>query len=117
MGEMHERYLGKITWWDYSPKQDTCWYWRKMYKVKEEFKWGCRPSANWKWKGLKFDEYTVQAGYKWLIEAKEKPKCPKLTWSRASTPKHSFISWLVMRKRLPARERLAKITTVSAVCL
>ena len=88
-----------------------------MYKVKEEFKWGCKPGIPWKWGGLKNDEYTVKAGYKWFIEAKDKPEWTKITWSRASTPKHSFTSWLVMRNRLPVRERLSRLTVVPTVCM
>ena len=35
---VHVRYLSKSSWWDYTPKQDVCWYWRKLCKVKEVFK-------------------------------------------------------------------------------
>ena len=36
---VHERYLKNNTWWDYSARQDTCQYWGKLHKVKQEFKW------------------------------------------------------------------------------
>ena len=32
---IHGRYLRNCSWWDYSPQQDVCWYWRKVCKVKE----------------------------------------------------------------------------------
>ena len=113
---VHKRYLGQTLWWEYTPRHDICWYWRKIYKVKEEFKWGSRPGANWLWKGTKNGGYTVQAGYKWYMEVKDKPKWARLTWSRGSIPRHSFVSWLIMRNRLPVRERLAKYTAIPTAC-
>ncbi|KAJ8420531.1 hypothetical protein Cgig2_032925 [Carnegiea gigantea] len=35
---VHERYLKNKSWWDYTPSQDASWYWKKICKIKEEFK-------------------------------------------------------------------------------
>ncbi|KAJ8420245.1 hypothetical protein Cgig2_030825 [Carnegiea gigantea] len=35
--KVNDRYLWKSSWWDYQPKRDVCWQWRKTYKVKESF--------------------------------------------------------------------------------
>lgn len=52
----HGRYLRGSDWWQYTPKSDTSWYWKKLVKVKERF---------WAYpKG----EYTVKQGYGWVTQ-------------------------------------------------
>ena len=35
---VHGRYVQGKGWEDYTPKGDTSWYWKKLYKVKDLFK-------------------------------------------------------------------------------
>jgi len=44
---VHGRYLCKSSWWESEPKLDVGWYWRKIDKVKEVFKWGSTPDVIW----------------------------------------------------------------------
>ncbi|KAJ8434567.1 LOW QUALITY PROTEIN: hypothetical protein Cgig2_014398 [Carnegiea gigantea] len=37
---VHRRYIKDKTWWGYTPNQDCCWYWKKIYFIKEYFKDG-----------------------------------------------------------------------------
>ena len=34
---VHERYLKGRNWWEYTPKSDTSWYWKKLQHVKTRF--------------------------------------------------------------------------------
>ncbi|KAJ8430486.1 hypothetical protein Cgig2_004679 [Carnegiea gigantea] len=52
----HGRYLSKISWWEYMPKQD-----RKLCKVKVVFKWECTANQKWHW-GAPNGQYKVKSG-------------------------------------------------------
>jgi len=43
---VHEQYLKDCTWWGYYVTGDRCWFWKKLYKVKEKFKLGF--SSKWR---------------------------------------------------------------------
>ena len=58
---IHERYLRGKEIWDYTPKGDTSWYWKKMQKVKDRFE--TFPEG----------DYRVKASYIWLIQQDNKP--------------------------------------------
>ncbi|KAJ8427302.1 hypothetical protein Cgig2_002214 [Carnegiea gigantea] len=92
---VHERYLKNKLWWDYTPSQDASWYWKKICKIKEEFKQGDA-------------KYKVTKGYNWLRGEHEKVPWAKTLWARPVIPEHAFISWVMAHHRLPTKQRLAK---------
>ncbi|XP_019232804.1 PREDICTED: uncharacterized protein LOC109213459 [Nicotiana attenuata] len=106
----------KKDWWQYKPPQDCSWYWRKICSIKDQFAEGFDQQ---KWLANN-GKYTVKNGYTWKQGTKERWASSRWIWSRNNIPKHSFIYWLAMHKRLQTRERLAKLgickETQCAIC-
>ena len=100
---VHGRYIRNKDWWDYSPPTDCSWTWKKVCAIKEIFKAGCLNPRVWKLQGK--DIFKVSYGYQWLIGG-SRISWGKLIWSRASIPRHAFIAWVYMQKRLPTKVRL-----------
>lgn len=60
--------------------------------------------------------YTIASGYKWLHQAAS--KVPWRVWNRLNLPKHNFICWLIMWKRLRVKCKLKQygISTDDLCC-
>ncbi|KAJ8446318.1 hypothetical protein Cgig2_005849 [Carnegiea gigantea] len=96
-------------WWGYTTVIDVCWYWAKLCKVKEEFKWGSDVQHKWHWKGDPMGTYKVQLGYEWYLNLKSmKPLRTKIIWTRPATPRHSFIAWCLMQHKMPVNTIIAR---------
>jgi len=108
--------LKQVKMWDYRPKQDVGWYWRKLCKVKEVFKWRSSPNMKWHWEGTHDGQYRVKEGYKWYLNLNDKVKWVKLTWNSINVPKHCFIAWVLMKNRIPVRSRLARFSDITPQC-
>lgn len=85
-------YLKGVDWWQYKPPQDSCWYWKKIYNVKEKYANGFRGNGWLKPDGI----YTVSSGYKWKQQEGQKKNWWRVVWNTTNIPKHSFIFWMVM---------------------
>ena len=48
---VHGRYIKGRDWWEYTPKGDSSWYWKKLNKAKDKFR------------GYPKDNYKVKEGY------------------------------------------------------
>ncbi|VFQ75853.1 unnamed protein product [Cuscuta campestris] len=103
---IHSRYIKGTNFWDYTPKQDTCYYWRRMVKVRAEFE-GMRING----------EYTPEEGYQWLLGQPPKAEWASVVWNRLTIPKHQFNMWLILKNRLQTRQRLSKFINVDTKCL
>ena len=55
-------------------KQNVCWDWKKICKLKEVFKWGSSTKRKWDWDETKDGEYSIKIGYKWLMNDQQKLK-------------------------------------------
>ena len=93
---IHGRYLKGKDIWEYTPRGDISWYWKKRQKVKDRFK--TFPEG----------DYKVKVGYFWLIQQDYKPPWTKIVWSRISLPRHSFTAWLLMHNILPVLQRIRR---------
>ena len=98
----HRRYIKEKEWWDYTPRGDSSWYWKKMQRVKQRFQTYPR------------GEYKVKEGYIWLLQNANKIPWSKIIWSRASIPRHSITTWLLMHQKLPILQRLARYTQLQS---
>nr|XP_009781722.1 PREDICTED: uncharacterized protein LOC104230578 [Nicotiana sylvestris] len=59
---------------------------------------------------LKADgKYTTKSGYPWKQGRRDSWSHGRWVWDRNNIPKHSFICWLAMHRRLLTRERLATL--------
>ena len=95
---VHGRYLRYKDWWDYSPPTDCSWTWKKICATEDIFKAGYPTPHVWNFQGK--DVFKVSKDYQWLAGGTKVP-WDKVIWSRASIPRHAFISWVYVQQRLP----------------
>ncbi|KAJ8425797.1 hypothetical protein Cgig2_030534 [Carnegiea gigantea] len=50
----------------------------------------------------------VAKGYKWRRETQRKVPWIKLIWARPNVSRNAFISWVLIHRRLPTKQRLSK---------
>lgn len=89
-------YIKGVDWWDYECPLNCSWYWKKVVAVKNEFK---RKMAYHEFSQM---PYTIKRGCEILQEEMtvEKVKWCKQVWERITMPKHRFMWWLVMQRRI-----------------
>ena len=105
----HGKYLINKDWWRCRTMQDVCWYWTKLYSVKEKSKWGSLEGRKWFKKDDPQGRYTVGLGYKWYLDLYEgRPISAKLIWSKTSISRQSFTAWLLLKQKLCVSTRLKK---------
>lgn len=97
-------YLKNRDWKTYTPSSTASWYWRHLCKIKDKFRSGY--SLN-KWI-FKDKGYTASNGYEWLRGEHQKVDWAQWVWNRLSIPKCSFITWMVMWRRLNTKDRLCR---------
>lgn len=100
---VHERYLKNTNWWEYSPRKDSSWCWRKICKVKDDFHAG-RLQQPWTWDTCR---YKVSKGYTWLMGGMEAVNWQHIIWAKPNIPRAAFISWVAIHNKLPTTSRLA----------
>lgn len=101
---IHSQYLANCNIWEYQQDPDTCWYWKKLCRLRIQFReLICEGKAH----VCKEEKYNAGAVYKWITRNAPKVSWNKYVWSRGIIPKHSFNLWLLIQNRLPTRARLA----------
>lgn len=100
---VHGRYLKGKSWWEYTPKPDCNWYWKRICKIKDDFL-ERRMQLPWHWT---VDTYSVSKGYRWLLDNSQKVIWGRQIWAKANVPKCAFISWVAIQHRLPTKSRLS----------
>ena len=58
-------------------------------------------------------DYTIAKGYKLLQGSQRSIFWSMQVWNRGNIPKHSFIFWLAMQKRLLTKDRLLRFLTIA----
>lgn len=101
---MNHIYIKEFDWWHYQAPIDSCWYWKKICRLRAKFE---EEYTGNDWLVLVV-KYTVRSGYEWR-QPGETWQHWRCVWNSMSVPKHCFISWLVMHKGLLTRERLKKM--------
>uniref|UniRef100_A0A803PTY7 Reverse transcriptase domain-containing protein n=1 Tax=Cannabis sativa TaxID=3483 RepID=A0A803PTY7_CANSA len=82
---IHCFYIQNEDWWQYQPPTQGSWYWRRLVTLKNQFKELAGDKVN----------YDVNK------------------FGNLNTPKHSFISWIVVQDRLKTRDRLKRMGIVN----
>lgn len=108
---IYARYLKNTSWKDFTPPLDSCWYLKKICSVKEKMK-ARLYNAQEGYAG----KYSVQGAYLQMFEVREEVSWHKIIWFNGCIPKHCFIWWLLMRRRLPVRDRLKKFMNIDNEC-
>uniref|UniRef100_A0A803Q619 Reverse transcriptase domain-containing protein n=1 Tax=Cannabis sativa TaxID=3483 RepID=A0A803Q619_CANSA len=109
---IHMVYLKDQNWWSYAAPQDCSWAWKKIVVVKDKFQ------QRGDMESFVQQSYRVKQGYLDLFP--EHPKLPwcNLVWDKLVIPKHRFILWLVLWKRLNTKERVSKISpNIDTTCV
>lgn len=52
--------------------------------------------------------YSIDSGYKWLLQEEQRAVWAPMVWNRISPPKYSILGWLGCLERLKTRDRLVK---------
>ncbi|VFQ81187.1 unnamed protein product [Cuscuta campestris] len=102
---IHTRYIKNGDFWTYHPKLDSCYYWREMLRVRNKFKDMPHPKP-----------YEIREGYNWLQGKREKPVWRHWVWNKFTPPKFRFIIWLLWRRKLQTKMRLAKFLNIDTKC-
>ncbi|XP_074277728.1 uncharacterized protein LOC141601352 [Silene latifolia] len=82
--------VSKYVWW-LASKKDHLWVGFLIHK------WG-----------LDGKEYSIQAGYHWLLDAQVKAVWHAFVWNRLVMSKHCVVTWLIVQQRLLTRDRLLR---------
>ncbi|XP_074314016.1 uncharacterized protein LOC141649221 [Silene latifolia] len=105
-------YLKGADWSNYHPPPDSNWNWRNICKTRELLSGGYQGHH---WNGQPTGTgYTVSSGYCWLQGTHPPVKWYSDVWSPWNIPKHAFIGWLVQRKALNTRVKLARLSLCSS---
>lgn len=97
-------------------KSSDCWHWKKILKVRDALRDGL---CDDNWAARINGEYNTTAAYKWLVGPKPVFKFHRLVWQRLVSPKHAFIFWLVLLRKLLTLDRLSSwgIPNVDMSCI
>lgn len=109
---IHARYLRNLSWMEFNPPFDSCWYLKKICSVKENLK----DLGLYNQVGNE-GRFSVKGIYELLTEGREEIGWEKIIWFNGCIPKHSFIWWLLMKRRLPVKERLRKFMDIDSTCI
>uniref|UniRef100_A0A803QPF3 Reverse transcriptase zinc-binding domain-containing protein n=1 Tax=Cannabis sativa TaxID=3483 RepID=A0A803QPF3_CANSA len=98
---VHHVYIKSSNWWDYQTN-DGSWYWRQVVKLKEKHKNLSQLQP------IMIRSYSIHQVYKMLNVDQNRVSWHREVCNRYNMPKHSFIMWLAVQKRLQTRSRLLK---------
>ncbi|XP_021847031.2 uncharacterized protein [Spinacia oleracea] len=96
-------YLQGKDFWSYKPHKTASWTWKQICEVKDKLKGGYTGDI---WSARALKGYSMGSGYTWLSQNQNKVIWQKWAWNRLNVPKHGFICWLAMSKRLRTKDRL-----------
>ncbi|XP_074265704.1 uncharacterized protein LOC141588150 [Silene latifolia] len=113
---VHHVYMKGVHWHVYTPKTDTPWSWKTIYRVRQKFEMAFSPSGQWL---PGSHDYTPASGYNWIRKKQPVVTWVHTKWNSCSVPKHMFINWLITREALLLKDRLFQIgvSTDADCCL
>ncbi|XP_062112649.1 uncharacterized protein LOC133823816 [Humulus lupulus] len=92
-------YLKGVSIWDYSLKQDTSWYWRRIIKLSHIWPDAVLKTATRNGRIHMSTLYSVAFPGELVHYGKS-------VWCKLSTPKHQFILWMAVNQKLNTRDWL-----------
>ncbi|KAL2894169.1 hypothetical protein RDABS01_010078 [Bienertia sinuspersici] len=99
---VHVVYIKKHNWWEYQPSILASWVRRNICTAKKRLV-QMNTDDWWPTDGKVFKIGRI---YNNIKNKEEKVPWAAVTWNRASIPKHCFIWWLVVQRRLMVKKRL-----------
>lgn len=85
------------------PKASDSWHWKQLIKVRNLLREGL---TDVRWCGFRNGVYSVAQAYEWLLGEQAQFRYAKVLWHKFIFPKHAFILWLVLRRRLLTLDRI-----------
>ena len=98
---VNDVYITEDDWWDYVPKTEASWYRRRVCVIKEKLQ-----SFYTNVELQAMPKYSVKAVYEKMKGEQPKKEWGKCIWNRLSFPKHKFVFWLAIQKKLQTTARL-----------
>ncbi|XP_074292098.1 uncharacterized protein LOC141618944 [Silene latifolia] len=98
-------YMKGVDWSSYIPPPDSNWNWRNICKVKGMLATGFQGN-HWISDAR---GYSINAGYQWLQSSHPHVPWYKDVWDSWNVPKQSVIGWLIQRKALNTRVKMAQL--------
>ncbi|XP_062096245.1 uncharacterized protein LOC133802030 [Humulus lupulus] len=99
---VHNVYLKEVDWWSYNAPTTSRWYWNQIVKTKNELK-EVYPHNEISWPSYSIAKVHKQLKKNTEIRWKYSP-----IWDRLGIPKHKFVTWLALKRRLQTRDRLTR---------
>ena len=97
---VHDKYIKQQDWRSYNAPNSASWVVKHICKAKQEIMGVC--GSDWFDRG----KYTTAETYKKLQNTGESLRWCKAIWDHHNIPKHCFVGWLAMKRRLMTRNRL-----------
>ncbi|KAM6589879.1 hypothetical protein CsatA_012484 [Cannabis sativa] len=89
-------------WWDYQATNQESWYWKQIVAAKNQLKETIDTQH------FAQRKYKISDGYELILPTQRRVTWSNEVWGRFNTPKHSFIEWLAVQKRLRTKDRLQR---------
>ncbi|KAL2929855.1 hypothetical protein RDABS01_035265 [Bienertia sinuspersici] len=104
---VHSVYIKEKNLWEYKPSVLASWVWRSICTIKRRLT--SMDTADW-WppSGQGFKIGKIYHKIKSRGNKENRVKWASMVWNRTSIPKHCFIWWLAVQKRLMVKRRLFK---------
>lgn len=96
------QYLKGKHWKRFKGQKNMSWNWKQIWKVKDLLKGGYRGDT---WTANAAG-YTIYSGSHWLHLPHPEVPWSNWVWNRLNIPKHRFISWMILWRRLRVRTKL-----------
>ncbi|XP_021734864.1 uncharacterized protein LOC110701538 [Chenopodium quinoa] len=106
---VNEMYWKGRTWKRFQCAHNTSWNWKHLWWVKDKLKTGYVGNS---WSGNP-NGYTIASGYNWLEIQYSNVKWGDWVWNKLNIPRHKFVCWLIMWRRIRVRVHLYKIGVIN----
>ncbi|CAN1247600.1 hypothetical protein LINPERPRIM_LOCUS6402 [Linum perenne] len=96
--------------WSVESKPYHSWFWKRILKVRSQAsaQFSFDEDGDVCWQGKLMPQFSVLTVYDTLCYRKPLVNWRELIWSKPQIPKHCFISWLAVQRRLVAKEDMSK---------
>lgn len=97
-------------------KASNSWHWKQLLKCRNALSDGLLDSS---WSAVRSGEYKIATAYEWLNGDVGRFRYERIVWRSRIIPKHSFILWLVLSRKLLTLDRLVGwgIEVVQTECI
>ncbi|XP_062074548.1 uncharacterized protein LOC133778559 [Humulus lupulus] len=107
---VHTVYVKEDDWWSYIAPITSSWYWKRVVKTKNELMEVYMQNV------ISWPSYSIAKMYKLLKDKTDTRWKFSHIRDRLGIPKHKFVTWLMLKKRLSTRDRLTRYGIAQDPC-